>query len=110
MMSVTPAELHQAVRKGDVMLLDVRGPAEFQSLHAAGARNLPLADIAAPGRLAGLRREGPTYVICKSGARSQMAIRALENMGFSGLYNVIGGTDAWAAAGLPVDGALAPRR
>jgi rhodanese-related sulfurtransferase len=31
-----------------------------------------------------------------------MAIHRLHQLGFRQLYNVVGGTEAWAAAGLPV--------
>lgn len=107
MLSVTPVDLHRLSCEGPVTLIDVRGPAEFGAVHATGAVNLPMAELLAPGRLAHLSPEGPTYVICKSGGRSRMAIQTLEAMGFGNLFNVTGGTDAWIAAGLPVQGDLA---
>lgn len=107
MLSITPAEVHHLRRDGPLTLIDVRAAAEFGAIHAVGAVNLPMSELLTPGRLEGLRPEGPTFVICKSGARSRMAIQTLEALGFGNLFNVIGGTDAWVAAGLPVQGALA---
>jgi rhodanese-related sulfurtransferase len=105
-LSVSPLDVHHLQRNSRVTLIDVRGREEFDAVHASGAVNVPLNELMMPGRLAVLAPEGPTYVICKSGARSQMAIRALGNLGFSGLHNVVGGTDAWAAAGLPIAGTV----
>jgi rhodanese-related sulfurtransferase len=45
----------------------------------------------------------PVYLICRSGARSALAALSLQQMGFTQVYSVAGGFQAWAAAGLPVD-------
>ena len=39
---ISPAALAELVKKGPVKLIDVRTPAEFASLHAKGATNIPL--------------------------------------------------------------------
>jgi rhodanese-related sulfurtransferase len=107
MYTITPAEVReQQQRLGSVALLDVRGAAEFAAIHADGAENIPLHELT-PDRVAHLSRHDPVYVICKSGARSQMGIRVLHGLGFTQLYNVAGGTDGWEAAGLPVRSAHA---
>ncbi|PYX40807.1 MAG: hypothetical protein DMG81_05175 [Acidobacteria bacterium] len=41
-------------------------------------------------------------VHCKSGYRSAIACSVLERAGFKNIANVVGGLDAWSAAGLPV--------
>lgn len=43
----------------------------------------------------------PLVFICRSGRRSDAVATALAGMGFT-TYNVVGGMQAWAAAGLPV--------
>lgn len=78
------------------MLIDVRTPAEYRAVHAVGARNVPL-DQLDPKALS-----GRVYVICKSGARSRKACDQLRQAGVEA-YCVEGGTDAWAASGLPVN-------
>lgn len=40
---------------------------------------------------------------CKSGRRSLAACEVLSAAGYSGLTNVLGGWDEWAAAGGPVE-------
>ena len=43
----------------------------------------------------------PLAVHCKSGYRSMIACSLLERAGYGNVINVIGGFDAWQAAGLP---------
>lgn len=45
----------------------------------------------------------PLYVICKAGGRSRSACELLTSAGMTNIINVDGGTDAWIAAGLPVE-------
>ena len=54
--------------------------------------------------LARLDRSRPTAVICAGGYRSSAATSLLRRHGFSDLYNVVGGTSAWVAAGFEVEG------
>jgi rhodanese-related sulfurtransferase len=42
-------------------------------------------------------------VICASGYRSSIAGSVLEKLGFNDIFNVIGGTSAWIAAGYAVE-------
>lgn len=85
-------------------LIDVRSPAEYNGGHAEGAANLPLPQVT-PEAVQALRkgRDGePVYIICQSGGRSQAACNLLANAGMTHIINVVGGTSAWKAAGLPV--------
>ena len=103
--TITPQELHDRSAAGaPPLLVDVRSPAEFASVHAAGARSMPLARLD-PGALADARGDpdGPVYLICKSGRRAAEARRALAGAGVGPAVCVAGGTDAWLAAGLPVN-------
>ncbi len=102
--TVTPERLQQLAEQRDVELIDVRTPVEFREVHAAEARSVPL-DQLDPAALM-TQRNGtahePLYVICKSGARGAKACEKFLDAGFENVVNVEGGTDAWAAAGLPV--------
>ena len=43
-----------------------------------------------------------TYLIyCKLGARSKVAQKVMKKMGFSAVYNIVGGTILWEEEGLP---------
>lgn len=104
MQTITPAQLHERVQRGEtVELIDVRTPAEFESVHVTFARNVPL-DRLNPAQLAAERRghDRPLYVICRSGSRGNQACEKLLGAGLTGLVNVEGGTMAWEQAGFPV--------
>ncbi len=91
-------------RDAGLTVIDVRTPAEFAALHATPARNLPLPDVT-PAALAALGHADasrPVYVICQSGKRAESACSRLTSAGFARAVVVTGGTEAWAAAGLPV--------
>jgi rhodanese-related sulfurtransferase len=98
---VDVAGLREAMDAGAVrVLVDVRTPDEFASGHVSGARNIPVDDLDA--RLSELGAPGEVYVICRSGGRSARASKLLASRGFSP-RNVLGGTEAWKAAGLAVE-------
>jgi glyoxylase-like metal-dependent hydrolase (beta-lactamase superfamily II)/rhodanese-related sulfurtransferase len=84
-----------------VQLVDVRRPAEHANGHAAGALNVPLDRIVR--ELDRLDPEKPTYVICQSGYRSSLGASMLKSAGFTDVFNVTGGTQAWFQAGLETE-------
>lgn len=99
---ITPQEGH-ALLTGDgdnYLLLDVRQPAEYSSGVAQGAVQIPLTQLGS--RLEELPRDRQILTICGSGHRSPLAARRLTRAGFQ-VKDVRGGTQAWRAAGLPVD-------
>jgi len=104
--SISPKELHQKQLAGEsIELIDVRTPIEFRAVHATDARNIPLDQLSPSaierGENGALRK--PLYVICKSGSRGSKAAKMFVDAGLEDVLNVEGGTDAWAAAGLPVE-------
>ena len=64
---------------------------------------MPLQQV--PQRLGELPKdpEAEIHVICKSGGRSARATAFLISQGRRRVFNVIGGTDGWVRAGLPVE-------
>jgi rhodanese-related sulfurtransferase len=99
--SVTPEEVERRRRVGEpVMLIDVRTPAEYATLHAEGAVSVPLDQLSLAALPEGDRR--PIYVICQSGARGARACERLQAGGVTDVYNIAGGTSAWQQCGLPV--------
>jgi rhodanese-related sulfurtransferase len=100
---VGPKEAADLLRSGAV-LLDVREPSEWQAGHAPGARHVPLGTLGS--RLDALPRDRRVVVVCRSGNRSARATALLKRSGFDAV-NLHGGMQAWASAGLAVEGAQA---
>ena len=92
-------------------IIDIREPEEFNISHIKQAVNIPRGilegeidkhpDVAehddALQRLSG----EPLYLICRSGKRSALATKSLEEMGFKKVYSVAGGMNAWLEAEFP---------
>ena len=82
----------------DVVLLDVRNPAEAEVAVIPGAVLIPLATIKsgeAIERIRGMAETGRLYVHCKLGGRSAQAVELLAQQGITAT-NVDGGIDAWS--------------
>jgi len=98
--TVTPAELADLLQSTDVDLIDVRERDEWEALHIEGVRLVPLADFRADPE-AVIVRGRVTVFICAKGVRSMSAAKLAERFGYENLFNLEGGTRAWADAGLP---------
>lgn len=90
--------LDAKLQKGDVQLIDVRTRTEWEAGHIAGARNIPLGEMAMHAR--SLAGDGPVAVHCASGARSTIASSVLLANGVRDVVNLEGGITAWREAGL----------
>lgn len=94
----TPKDL--ATRVAEVQIVDVREPDEWHAGHIDGATHIPLNALLAGGSSA-LDAGRPTVVVCRSGARSELATLMLRARGFDAA-NLTGGLDAWMREGLPL--------
>ena len=92
--TLSPAEADVRVAAGEVMLVDVR-PAEERAIAAV---KLPFKTFDGNGRadLEALPKDTAIAFLCRSGGRSQQAAEEFRAAGFSNVYNVVGGTNAWA--------------
>jgi adenylyltransferase/sulfurtransferase len=83
-------------RGEDLLLLDVREPAEYETARIEGARLLPLGQLEA--RLSELEewRGRRVVVHCHHGVRSARACGILQAHGFDKVENLAGGIEAWS--------------
>ena len=75
-------------------LLDVREPWEYEHCHIAGSTPIPMNGV--PARMAEIPMDKPVVCICHHGGRSMQVAMFLERNGFSSIYNLAGGVNAWA--------------
>ncbi|MGW0486272.1 rhodanese-like domain-containing protein [Nonomuraea sp. NPDC003214] len=85
----------------DVLVVDVRTPAEFESAHIDGAINLPLDQVDAHLRRIVTDAGGRMLLICQSGGRAERARTALSEAGMPDVSVLDGGMNAWIASGAP---------
>ena len=93
-------ELHDMVERHEVLVLDVRQPAEWASGHIPEATFITGAEL--PERKNELPDDRPVAVVCGSGYRSSVAASLLSASGRKRVLNVIGGMSAWNSAELPI--------
>jgi rhodanese-related sulfurtransferase/rubrerythrin len=80
-------------RKGEVLLLDVRQPEEYEDGHIPGAMFIPLGELEA--RQEELERDKKIITYCRSGRRSMAAAIALCGLGFKDISSLEGGILSW---------------
>ncbi|KKO78662.1 sulfurtransferase [Corynebacterium sp. HMSC06C06] len=80
-------------------LIDVRETHEWEVEHAKGATHIPMSEIV--GRLDEIDLDRDIYLICHAGGRSFQVGQYLEQARGWDVINVLGGTDAWIAQGMP---------
>lgn len=84
----------------DIMVLDVRQPAEWSDGHIPQAVHITGAEIR--NRSGEIPKDRPVAVICGSGYRSSVAASVLKRQGHREVYNVLGGMTGWETESLPV--------
>lgn len=91
--TTTPQEVATKLNAGEKLaMVDVREPEEWASGHVAGAKHIPLGQLAE--RIGELDPSQETIMICRSGNRSGLACELLEEKGFN-VVNMVGGMNAW---------------
>jgi rhodanese-related sulfurtransferase len=99
MPEVSAAEAKQIIDGGS-QLVDVRTDVEFEAGHIPGARHIPVADL--QREAAGLSKDAPILIYCRSGNRSGPAAAAFAASGWDA-HSIEGGLLAWHEAGLELE-------
>ncbi|MDR3508765.1 MAG: rhodanese-like domain-containing protein [Caulobacteraceae bacterium] len=96
---LTPAQVKAALAAQEILLIDVREPAEFAAERIHGALNFPLSTFD-PSALP--KADDKTIVFqCGSGKRSAMAVDQCRKAGHAIDAHLAGGIMAWKGQGLP---------
>jgi len=98
----TRLSLLDKVRQGDVVVLDVRPEAEYQSGHLPHARSIPVSEL--KRRLAELPKDKEIVAYCRGPfcLMSAEAVALLKKRGYRA-RKIGDGVAEWAAAGLPIE-------
>ncbi len=105
--SLTADEFEKEITtKKDIQILDVRTPGEFFGGHIKNAMQADWNDKAEfERRLAFVDKTKPVYVYCQAGGRSAAAADKMRKAGYTDVYELNGGANAWRAANKPLEGA-----
>lgn len=96
---ISPEELVTLLEEGgDVRVLDVRTPAEFEGVHISGAYNVPLDTIGEHAEEIQRHVTETVVIVCRSGARAAQAEQRLATAGMANIKVLEGGMVAWEGA------------
>lgn len=92
---------HQKIDNKEVMLVDVRTPAEFETGHLQNTRHADFLSGQFEKEMQTWDKGKTYFLYCATGNRSGKAAKLMEEAGFKHIVN-IGGYKDLKAAGLPV--------
>ena len=99
--SLTPAAAVQLMNSEDVIVLDVREPAETTGGKISKAIQIPVGAVAKRVGELDKHKNKTVLVYDKTGARAGIACKELQRNGFEKVYSLNGGMAAWQDAHLP---------
>ena len=89
------------IEAGEVQLVDVREPYEWDAGRIAGARHIEIERLASQAD--SLNHERPVLFYCRLGARSGMAANAFRRAGYEAYSVEDGGLTEWDRRGHPLE-------
>ena len=97
----TVSKLNESISKLDheIVLLDVRTQAEYDSGHILNAINISHEQILEDPELLAEYKDSQMVVFCRSGVRAGKVIQLLESIGFEDIIDIDGDMLAWSEAG-----------
>jgi glyoxylase-like metal-dependent hydrolase (beta-lactamase superfamily II)/rhodanese-related sulfurtransferase len=102
--NITPAELFELLGNGSrPLLLDVREPMELVIYGAIeGVQNISVRVLKTETGKLPRDKNSDIVCVCQSGSRSLEASHYLQQIGYTRVRNLVGGTSGWIKAGFPV--------
>jgi rhodanese-related sulfurtransferase len=99
---VSPAQLTDLINKQSALLIDVSAIAEFEKGHILGSKHVAMSQFDPENKLLAKAKELPVAVVCRTGQQSSDAAKRLHKAGFSKVFWLNDGINAWTQADLPL--------
>jgi rhodanese-related sulfurtransferase len=97
---MTAAQARQQIEDGAIQVIDVRPPFDFAGGHIP--RSLSLPGQALRNRAAQLPRDRALLIVGADQRQIGEACALAASLGFTAVFGLDGGFDAWLAAGYPI--------
>jgi len=78
-----------------IILVDVRTEEEYNQGHISGSVLIPLDQLPDKAETELANKDAKIIVYCRSGARSSAAAQTLADLGYTNVYNMVGGISSW---------------
>ena len=99
---VNPAELTALINRESALVVDVSAIADFEKGHILGSKHVAMSQFDPESKLLAKAKELPVAVVCRSGVTASGAAKRLHKAGFTRVYLLEGGINAWIQADLPL--------
>lgn len=99
--ALSAAQVVRHMNQG-ALLIDLRPREAFDAGHIGEARNVPAAQIESQAESLKKWRDRTVITYCDSGATGAGAARTLAKLGFTKVFNLDGGLNAWVKDNLPL--------
>jgi rhodanese-related sulfurtransferase len=108
--NLTPDQVSEEIAGGDVLVVDIREPEERRTNGAiAGSVPAPrgmlefYADPTSAYHKEGFDPDRRVILHCASGGRSALAVKTLQELGYSNIAHLDKGFNGWKEQGMPVE-------
>ncbi|WP_395772131.1 rhodanese-like domain-containing protein [Arenimonas sp.] len=100
--TVSPAQLTDLINRESALLVDVSAITEFDKGHILGSKHVAMSQFDPENKLLAKAKELPVAVVCRTGQSSSEAAKRLHKAGFTRVYWLNDGLNAWVQADLPL--------
>lgn len=99
--NISAEEFHKKTLEDNIIILDVRTPAEVAKGKIPNSINIDFYDNNFSQKTTNLDKSKTILVYCAVGGRSTKAMNFLTNKGYT-VYNLNSGFNGWSTKGLPI--------
>lgn len=100
--SLSPMLAVAKMNSNDVTIVDVREPPEYVKGYIENSLNIPLGKLSEQLNQLSDKKNSCIIVVCQTGTRSTPACKTLTKSGFTDVYNITGGMQAWEDSKFPI--------
>jgi rhodanese-related sulfurtransferase len=91
------------INREKAVVVDVCEADEYAAGHVAGAKHVPLAQLAARLPEVAKNKNTPVILVCQHGRRAATAAKMAQGLGYTKALSLTGGLASWRAAQMPVE-------
>jgi len=99
--TLTPMQVVTKMNTEELVIIDVREPAEFVLGHIESAINVPLGKLSEDKKIPSYK-DRSVLLVCQTGTRSGPACNTLHKQGLEKIAHLDGGMQAWEDHKLPI--------
>ena len=99
---LTPLDAVRLINDRDPIIVDVRSAGDFKKSHLKRAVNLPISRLSEAESIIGNDKSRPLLLYCALGTAANSARDKLLQQGWTEVFPMRGGLNAWQGANLPV--------